>query len=104
MSDQTPDNPQVLPVVQTAQGPQDLSADTGVAPSAQPSPAPTAAPTPVTPAQAPAPTPGTPTAEAQHHGVLGEIFQTLAGGKKKVWQQTDKGPVATYQDLKPGEM
>jgi len=38
------------------------------------------------------------------HGVLGEIFQTLAGGKKAVWQQTDQGPVKTYVDLKPGEM
>jgi hypothetical protein len=36
--------------------------------------------------------------------VLGEIFQTLAGGKKKEWVQTDKGPVATYRDLQPGEM
>src|SRR5208337_1169231 len=97
MSDQTPDNPQVLPVVQTAQGPQDLSADTGGAPSAQPSPAPTAAPTPVTPAQAPAPTPGTQSAADQHHGVLGEIFQTLAGGKKKEWVVPKEGgaPVAT---------
>jgi hypothetical protein len=48
--------------------------------------------------------PGTPAGEAQHHGILGEIFQTLAGGKKKVWEQTPNGPVATYQDLKPGEM
>lgn len=38
------------------------------------------------------------------HGVLGEIFQTLAGGKKVVWQQTDQGPVKTYEELKPGEM
>jgi hypothetical protein len=52
----------------------------------------------------PAPVPGTPAAAAQHHGVLGEIFQTLAGGKKKEWQQTESGPVATYRDLKPGEM
>lgn len=51
-----------------------------------------------------APQPGTDAGAAQHQGILGEIFQTLAGGKKKVWQQTDKGPVATYEDLKPGEM
>lgn len=38
------------------------------------------------------------------HGILGEIFQTLAGGKKKEWVQTEQGPVATYRDLKPGEM
>jgi hypothetical protein len=50
------------------------------------------------------PQPGTPAAEAAHHGALGEIFQVLAGGKKKEWQQTDKGPVATYRDLRPGEM
>ena len=36
--------------------------------------------------------------------VLGEIFQTLAGGKKAVWTQTPNGPVKTYEDLKPGEM
>ena len=36
--------------------------------------------------------------------VLSEIFQTLAGGKKKEWTQTENGPVATYRDLKPGEM
>lgn len=36
--------------------------------------------------------------------VLGDIFQTLAGGQKIVYQQTPNGPVKTYQDLKPGEM
>lgn len=36
--------------------------------------------------------------------VLGEIFQTIAGGKKKEWVQTPQGPVAQYRDLKPGEM
>ena len=43
----------------------------------------------------------------QDHGakhVLGEIFQTLAGGKKIVYTQGPNGPVKTYQDLKPGEM
>lgn len=36
--------------------------------------------------------------------VLGNIFQTLAGGQKIVYQQGPNGPVKTYQDLKPGEM
>ena len=56
------------------------------------------------PANVPA-KPGTPEARQQHHGVLGEIFQTLAGGKKAVWKQDAAGnPVKTYEDLKPGEM
>ncbi len=50
-----------------------------------------------------APTVGQRVGQDSKH-VLGEIFQTLAGGQKKVWQQTPNGPVATYQDLKPGEM
>jgi len=50
------------------------------------------------------PQPGTQAAADQHHGILGEIFQTLAGGKKKEWVQTEKGPVAQYRDLAPGEM
>jgi hypothetical protein len=36
--------------------------------------------------------------------VLGDIFQTLAGGKKIVYAQGPNGPVKTYEDLKPGEM
>jgi len=79
-----------------------------VAPAAPDIQAPAAAaPAPVaTSPAAPAapPAPGTPAADAQHHGALGEIFQTLAGGKKKEWVQTDQGPVAQYRDLKPGEM
>jgi hypothetical protein len=55
-------------------------------------------------APAATPQPGTQAAADLHHGALGEIFQTLAGGKKKEWQQTPQGPVATYRDLKPGEM
>ena len=111
MSDQTPENPQVQPIVQTLQGPQDLSADTGggpTSPAAVPATAP-AAPAPATTsaaAPAAAPTPGTQAAADQHHGILGEIFQTLAGGKKKEWVVPADGgaPVATYRDLKPGEM
>ena len=110
MSDQTPENPQVQPVVQTLQGPQDLSADTSggpTSPTAVPATAP-AAPAPATASAAPAavPTPGTQAAADQHHGILGEIFQTLAGGKKKEWVVPADGsaPVATYRDLKPGEM
>jgi hypothetical protein len=40
--------------------------------------------------------------KAKH--VLGDIFQTLAGGKKIVYAQGPNGPVKTYEDLKPGEM
>jgi hypothetical protein len=39
-----------------------------------------------------------------HHGMLASIFQDLAGGKKTTWRQTDNGPVAVKENLKPGEM
>ena len=45
-----------------------------------------------------------PTAGQTTRHVLGEIFQTLAGGQKTVWEQTPNGPVPTKVDLKPGEM
>jgi hypothetical protein len=82
----------------------------GGAPSAAPAPAP-AAPGAAQPAQ-PAAAGSAPAQDQSRLGniedkgkhVLGDIFQTLAGGKKKEWQQTPNGPVATYRDLKPGEM
>ena len=64
---------------------------------------------PTTPAQA-APgtaaglTPQPPTAGQTAKHVLGDIFQTLAGGQKTVWEQTPNGPMPTKVDLKPGEM
>jgi hypothetical protein len=39
-----------------------------------------------------------------HHGLLANIFQDLAGGKKTTWRQTENGPVAVKENLKPGEM
>jgi len=110
----------ILPVTQASQAPdQDVSPDK-VIPSAAAVPA----TSPIDVSQAPpsvsnldrsslpggdpnapkTPQPGTQAAADQHHGVLGEIFQTLAGGKKKEWIQTEKGPVAQYRDLAPGEM
>lgn len=77
------------------------AADSGAAPAA-------ASPTAAQPAgSTPAPAPdkgfmGNVADKGKH--VLGEIFQNLAGGQKKEWQQTPNGPVATYRDLKPGEM
>src|SRR5208282_389560 len=79
-------------------------------------PQPTAAPAstqanPAVPTQAPAaasapgaaaPSQLSPGDKAKH--VLGDIFQTIAGGKKVVYTQGPDGPVKTYQDLKPGEM
>ena len=63
------------------------------------------------PSAAPAAPAGTPAAAptAQSIGdkskhVLGEIFQTIAGGQKVVYKQGPNGPEKTYQDLKPGEM
>lgn len=106
------DQEQVTRAAQPATQP---AAHSGTAPSA---PAPAAAVPAATqpsdqPAQAqpggsaPAPAPdkgfiGNVEDKSKH--VLGEIFQTLAGGKKKEWQQTPNGPVATYRDLRPGEM
>src|SRR6267378_4245351 len=39
-----------------------------------------------------------------HHGMLATIFQDLAGGKKTTYRQTENGPVAVKENLKPGEM
>lgn len=39
-----------------------------------------------------------------HLGVLGSIFQDLAGGQKTTWRQTDDGPVPVKENLKPGDM
>lgn len=39
-----------------------------------------------------------------HLGMLGSIFQDLAGGQKTTWRQTDTGPVAVKENLKPGDM
>ena len=78
--------------------PEAEEATPAVQPQSQPQPSPAGG------QASPQPQPGTDAAAQQHQSALGEIFQTLAGGKKKVWQQTDKGPVATYEDLKPGEM
>lgn len=75
-SQATPDNTQVAPV-----------SDTTVPPAAAPAAAPTAQSI----------------GDKTKH-VLGDIFQTIAGGQKVVWQQGPNGPVKTYQDLKPGEM
>src|SRR5208282_2787823 len=65
----------------------------------------------VTPQQTPAPTSSSATASPSQLSpadktkhVLGEIFQTIAGGKQKVWEQTPNGPVATYKDLAPGQI
>ena len=66
-----------------------------------------AAPTQAAPVGAPAPAAAPSRMQQIEQGskhVLGEIFQTLAGGKKAVWTQTPNGPVKTYEDLKPGEM
>jgi hypothetical protein len=39
-----------------------------------------------------------------HHGVLASIFQDLAGGQKTTWRQTENGPVAVKENLRPAEM
>jgi len=39
-----------------------------------------------------------------HHGMLASIFQDIAGGKKTTWRQSENGPVAVKENLKPGEM
>jgi hypothetical protein len=52
---------------------------------------------------APAEVPGRSVGDTTKH-VLGDIFQTLAGGQKTVWRQTPDGPVQDKVDLKPGEM
>lgn len=67
---------------------------------------PAAAPT-TAPASAAASVQAPANAQQQQPGikhVLGDIFQTLAGGQKIVYTQGPNGPVKTYQDLKPGEM
>src|SRR5260370_41241042 len=46
-------------------------------------------------------TPGT---VEPHHGLLMSAFQELAGGKKVSWKQSESGPVAVRENLKPGEM
>jgi hypothetical protein len=79
-SQATPDNTQAAPV-----------SGTTVPPAGTPTAAPAAAPT----AQS--------IGDKSKH-ILGDIFQTIAGGQKVVWQQGPNGPVKTYQDLKPGEM
>ncbi len=97
-----PDVQQQLPAAPSP----DQQGDTAAAGPQPSAPAATAQP------QAPAGTPAAaPTATPQQlstgdrvkHG-LGEIFQTLAGGKKAEWNQTPNGPVKTYRDLEPGEM
>jgi hypothetical protein len=62
-----------------------------------------AAKTSVTPMKAPVVAPAA-SAPPANHGILGDIFQDLAGGKKTVWTQTPNGPVASKVNLKPGEM
>ena len=69
---------------------------------------PAAAPT-TAPASAAASVQAPANAQQQQHGikhVLGDIFQTLAGGQKIVYTQDPNSNrlVKTYQDLKPGEM
>jgi hypothetical protein len=99
MPDPNKATPPVVPAPQNT--------DPGTPPDIQSKPLDAPAAPPITENQ-PAPQPKKPVPNGDdlnfHHGALGEIFQTLAGGKKKEWTQTENGPVATYRDLKPGEM
>jgi hypothetical protein len=109
----TPDAPDVQQPV-AAPDQQASAAASGPQPSATPAPdqsAAPAAPAAAAPAVAPAAGPVAPpqsrlqNVEDGTKHVLGDIFQTIAGGKKIVYQQGPNGePVKTYQDLKPGEM
>lgn len=103
----TAQNPMVQPAADptpaapAAAAPTPTPAAAATAPSANPDGtqlplAPQSGDPQLTPKTQPAPAPG--------HGILGDIFQDLAGGKKTVWTQTPNGPVATKVDLKPGEM
>ena len=80
------------------------AAATAAAPAAAaPSSSPDGTQLPLTP-KVPSITTMRPAAPPPSHGILGDIFQNLAGGKKTVWTQTPDGPVASKVDLKPGEM
>jgi hypothetical protein len=102
----TPDVQQPLPTPDqqadaATAGPQPSQGSDQPMPGAAPAAAPAAASAAV-PAPAAAPTAQSIGDKTKH--ILGDIFQTIAGGKKVVWQQTPNGPVKTYEDLKPGEM
>jgi hypothetical protein len=89
-----------------AAGPQPSQAATDTA-AATPTPAtaPAAPAAPSAPAAAAPAQPSQLSAGDRTKHVLGDIFQTLAGGQKVVYQKGPNGePIKTYQDLKPGEM